>query len=303
VHEQWKILDKFDSTYWSGLDVQLYANNVALGEALQLSYIINEQVRPYYGYSSYVPDRIYHGSRLIQGEISLNFKRDGYIFSLLKLLSQQDSDDVWLPSAYRTSTAVHGAQKPIDFSNTPYGPQLWEQIVDNELTPEQIKAITKKVEYGSETTVNTYSPDINTSQGVFETRAEGFDLNIVFGGSLSSTQTLRALEEGDYSLEAYREWEGAIAPVIGALPTSTGLKIIGVSIMNVARTIADDGRPVVETYSFQAKDIVVLKNVGNTREGTSIKPPVKKTAEDANTQGFIGPNTGIPFWAPKNERE
>ena len=28
LHEEWKIVDKFDSAYWSGLDTQVYINNI-----------------------------------------------------------------------------------------------------------------------------------------------------------------------------------------------------------------------------------------------------------------------------------
>jgi hypothetical protein len=59
-----KLVDQFDSSYWSGTELEVYANNILL-DSVQVSYQVYERTQPYWGYASYIPDRIHHGNRLI----------------------------------------------------------------------------------------------------------------------------------------------------------------------------------------------------------------------------------------------
>lgn len=290
-HEDWKIVDKFDSTYWSGLDVQVYANNILLDEAIQVSYVINEQVRPYYGYASYVPDRLYHGARIIQGELTLNFKKDGYLFSLVNLLINQDPKNIWLPTGKAVGptpsvqTGVVGdVRPPIDYDQTPYGPQLWEQIKTNGIDPTVARRmVDARVKASSTTAVNKYSPNIHQKAGLFQTKENGFDLNVIFGGDLSASQTLKYADDGSFQTDngEYAFRQGRVIQEAKAKVASTGIKIIGVSIAGLARTINDDGRPIMETYSFFAKDIQILRNVGTAVSTTLNAEQPSDTASNA----------------------
>lgn len=295
IHEEWKIVDKFDSAYWSGLDVHVYANNILLSEAIQVSYMISEQIRPYYGYASYSADKIHHGSRIIQGEVSLNFKKDGYLFSLLHSIRTQDPRNVWLRQNNET-LAVPDRAVPIEYKNTPYGPTLWEQLKTEGISRTTANDMVEKYKASQLGSLGS-TPIIQQSAGLFETTPNGFDLNIIFGANLNAEQSLRWIDGEDYSLDSstgqYAEGRVVEDPTGGSI-AYTGLKIVDVHIGGLARTIGDDGRPIIETYTFLAKDIVILKNVDSfnavDKNVAVIKSPVTRknsTTLDSNT-GKIG---------------
>lgn len=292
THEEWKIVDKFDSTYWSGQDVQIYANNIRLDEAIQVNYVISEQIRPYYSYDSYVANRIHHGARIIQGEISMNFKRDGYLFSLINLLRTQDQSNIWLP---HNSITTDGSTEnvPIKYNNTPFGPTLWEQI-KGDLSPDMANTLANMAKESNETIVNSRESSVQTRGGLFETKLQGFDINIVFGANLDSAQTLRIKNDHSYDVEAADAYyqQSEVSEAAGVI-ASTGIKLIGVSIAGLARALNDDGRPIIETYSFQARDIVILKNVDPSKpadQGTLV-PPITFEKQGQSGNGHIGQAT------------
>lgn len=260
--ERWALIDRFNSTYWSGLDVKVYADSVYLDEAIQLNYQIVEQVRPYYGYASYIPDRMHHGSRIVSGELSINFKRDGYIFSLLNLIRSGQSAD--RPTAVPVGDSSAGAEgnrqvrpaKPFMFfqSNTDSRTSL-NNIKEGNVPPEVIASYrdSMKAPELSEADVNAIAPTVPQNFGIFETRIDGFDLNIIFGSSLKSGATLRFNTNNQYFSDSTTNLENTKDVRAG-----TGIRLVGVSFMGIAKSIGDDGRPIIETYSFQARDIQPL---------------------------------------------
>ncbi len=268
--EEWKIVDRFNSAYWSGLDVQVYAGNLLLSDAIQVNYVITEQVRPYYGYASYIPDRLYHGTRIIQGEISMNFKKDGYLFSMIKMLREQDKSNIWLPSSPSSQVQANSMSEirpPAPFNNNAWGPQVSDKLKLEGLDPKVAKdLVMRKKQAASESILNEnrFRPDVGSRRGMFETKVEGFDLNIIFGANLNSGMTLRYMEDDTWQNERDpHTYDGAVIQdegnLAGIVP-GTGIKLIGVSIMGIARSVNDDGRPIIETYTFQARDVQVLRN-------------------------------------------
>ncbi len=300
-HEEWKIVDRFDSTYWSGLDAQVYFDNVLLNETIQINYVVSEQIRPYYGYASYTAQRIHHGARIIQGEITMNYKRDGYLFSLLNYIRMNNDADPLLPIP-----SAPGDGSPIKYSNETYGPALWEQIKDEGLSGKVVNEIVSKSKKQTidEATINRQVPVVLKNFGMFETRTEGFDINIIFGANLDSAKALRWLDDDNYDISAAYQGDSWIIQEPQGVVASTGIKLIGVSLAGVAKNVVDDGRPLLETYSFQAKDVMILKNIDSAAKTSSrsnvnsehnLKPPVNtdKSKYNSNNAGRIG-RTEVP---------
>lgn len=92
LKEPWHIIDEFDSTYWSGLDVSIYAGPYLLDEVVNLSFQVAEQVIPYYGYAHYTAQRMHRGQRLITGTFTINFKQSHYLLKVLDKLSESGQD-------------------------------------------------------------------------------------------------------------------------------------------------------------------------------------------------------------------
>lgn len=77
--DQWRVVDRFDTSYYNGLDVRVMLGDFVLSDVVGLSYEVMEQVTPLYGYASYTFQRVVRGTRLIRGQFTINFKQSGYI--------------------------------------------------------------------------------------------------------------------------------------------------------------------------------------------------------------------------------
>lgn len=261
--EKWKIVDRFDSSYWSGQDLRVYVDNIYLDEAIQLNYQIVEQVRAYYGYASYTPDRFHHGTRIISGELSLNFKRDGYIFSLLQAVRTGESNVLpnlissRLPGS-NPGTITPGLvrpEKPFMFNSTSSEALSVDKLKQSSIPPEVLRAYVDamKSPEADEDDVNAVTAVVPENFGIFETRIEGFDINVILGGTLKAGAVLRYNANNSYYGDNKVNQDRVVNVKAG-----TGFRIVGASIVGLARSLGDDGRPYVETYTFQARDIQLL---------------------------------------------
>lgn len=276
--DRFRLVDSFDSSYWSGKDVQVFADDVIIDDAFQVTFQVMEQVRAYYHYSHYESTRMHHGTRVITGELSVNFKRSGYLYSLLSYLRQNDAqtqasryfpEPQKEPSGYspefrkRLSGYFPKFQQErptVPFVEEAWGPPDLSRLRDVNAT-ELRRILDEKDKLTAENTrwveqgelSKRYAPTVQTSSGVFETRFGGFDLNIIYGASVDGGQALRYYDDDDYTLGH------SAAAIAYQSQVGTGVKIIGVELMGSSTMIDESGRPLTETYAFQAKSFQVLK--------------------------------------------
>jgi len=260
LQENWKLVDEFDTAYWSGLDAHIYINDIFLDEALQLNYQILEQLRPYYNYASYVPNRIYHGARLISGELSLNFKREGFIFSLLSNIGK----------GLQTSFSTYASQNDV----APYSLDLSTISTDSSgaISQAEIKALKAKK---SANQFNTYSSvddaTVYNTRGMFENPGQELEIKVVFGTPLSNGRKIVWQSETNYYLDNNVDEDPT--GFKDGITTANGIKLIGVHFQSRGTSITDDGRAIAETYSFMARNIQILKVsdiTGNTANPNTV---------------------------------
>lgn len=75
--------------YFSSLDAEIYFGNYYIDEAVNIMYRVQQNTMPLYGYNSYIYDEVALGSRIIQGQFTVNFTRPGYLFDLMKTISKE----------------------------------------------------------------------------------------------------------------------------------------------------------------------------------------------------------------------
>ena len=200
IGEDWKLVDQFNSAYWSGQDVKIYFNDVLIEDGIQINYQIAEQARPYYGYASYIPQRIYHGARIVAGEFSLNFKRDGYIFSLINYLTKS-------PAGRTPAPAGQNSEKVLGNQPLPFLTEQGELLADDikSLTPDQLSSRVKAIKAGRIGTKNSllgndnnYPAVVSSDRGVFQTTTYGFDIKIIYNANLTTSRSLRFESTGEF---------------------------------------------------------------------------------------------------------
>lgn len=257
-HEHWKVVDVVDSTYWSGLDVEYFIDNIRLDDAIQISYQVTEQTRPYYGYSSYVADRIHHGARLISGELTVNLKHTSHMHKILDMVRAGAStasfpDITWEENIEEPT--LDNATISVDTRLGPASGLFW---ADPDEVWRKGQSIRGRLPFMDLRALPDMHPVVSRDMGVFETRRDGFELRIVFGGKLVKGHKLVSLENGMYETQGVVREELGVVGSTGVSPKH-GIAITGVSFGASAQTISDDGRGIVETYSFMGKNIYILR--------------------------------------------
>ncbi len=255
--EKYRLLDAYGQGYWSGLDADIYIGNVHMADVSQWNWVTNETVRPYYGYADYTPAKLSHGARIIQGEMSLNLQNFGFMPKLLDLMEKRDlslsSDQQSLDKTRVNYTNNHG-ENPIVTLSTNQLPKI-DVMTSAKTAKEFVRAFkNSQVPSGSIGNSTTLSASIPNNRGIFEVSAsKKFDVTLVFGGHLRESLVLNYdhLSDG-HELAASQHQKGS-------LYAATGLRFIDVSFMNSATSVNDDGRPILQTYQWIAKDIQIVQ--------------------------------------------
>lgn len=89
--------------YYSSVDAEIYFGDRHIDEVLNINWSIQQQAMPIYGYNSYCFDDMAIGSRIVQGQFSLNFIKAGFLTEL-----QKNNE---LP---RISRKLYGKDKRVD---------------------------------------------------------------------------------------------------------------------------------------------------------------------------------------------
>lgn len=258
-YSRWVILNEFRSTYYSGLDISVYAGGVYIDEVVNLQYTEMEQVRPLFGYNDYTFRQVCHGSRIVQGSFAINFKDAGYIPQLL----QRIKDPASVNNAVRAITQLQADNAKVSDTEDlqyleeefrSYSPQ--QLALSRDLSLEDIVNIDAsrmaynqggyarlmdelKTKYWGGTTITedatvTVTPKESDRapkyQSTIDTDALGFDLVVKYG------------QPEDY--------QGGNRPGWGTLEV-----IKDCHISSMSKAIDDTGRNTLEIYQFIARTI------------------------------------------------
>lgn len=87
----------FPEQYFAGTDVSIYINDREVADIAAISFELRQQLRPIYGYNSYVLDRMAIGNRIVIGTIRIPFVRKNYLKSLFKPSVSSGTTDAAVP--------------------------------------------------------------------------------------------------------------------------------------------------------------------------------------------------------------
>jgi hypothetical protein len=232
-------VDQFNSSYWSGLDLNIFFNEIYIDDIVQIQYQITENVMPLMSWGDYTVRYMAHGFRIIQGSFGINFKNSAYMQSVLKFLASGNApgtNSPETPSTLRAGIAVPQTLNGI--LGMVKGRNINGVDVD---ALSQVAAANQESFWGS--AINTSAaPGFNSKSNfpMFYGGRNGFSIIIRFG-------------ETDYGKDeriTYGKYGSASPPSeVGTILSLTGVHINGVGV-----AVDDSGRPIMEVYSFMAKD-------------------------------------------------
>lgn len=79
----------FSSEYFTGCDVTLYFGNIWVDEINAITFSVQENILPIFGYNSYTFDALATGNRIVTGSFRVNFTESKYIYSIAEKLANQ----------------------------------------------------------------------------------------------------------------------------------------------------------------------------------------------------------------------
>jgi hypothetical protein len=220
----------FNEDYFSGADVNIFFGDIWVDEATNLSFQLQEDVLPIYGYASYTFDAVARGKRLVSGSFTINFKSTGYLQAILENANAIN---------YVVNQAqAQGVIKPEDFKKYKlddilrlYGKDSFEQVAE-----EYERALWGVAE--DEKSLLSYG-----GRTYFPADPYGFDIKINYGAVSEAMQPNRS----QFFTTSLR------APANITVETINGVQLMGFVKNGIGTSF--EGQPITESYSFIARDL------------------------------------------------
>jgi hypothetical protein len=209
-----------DLKYFSGSQTSLFIGNIWVDDIDSINYSIKSSKSPIYGYGSTHFDFVTKGSVLVQGNFSINFREPNYLWAVLKHYEsfRVKSKNTLSLRENKGELKVKEAERYIEDQNTFLNdPRSNFDYFFNSSTPNASIAAQNLRKQRRDIL------DIQNEETNEKFHHDSFNILIGFGDKLDST--------------------------------TTGELISGVHLLEKAKTIVSDGRPIKEVYSFIARKI------------------------------------------------
>jgi hypothetical protein len=103
---EWVYPDSGEGRYFTGTQARIYVGNLFIDEIDTFYTVYNNNRIPVYGYSSKNVDAFGQGKRLVQGQISVNFVSEGYLYTVLNEYQKKNASATSTSAAVATNTAA-----------------------------------------------------------------------------------------------------------------------------------------------------------------------------------------------------
>jgi hypothetical protein len=201
--------------YFSSIDAEIYFGDLFVDDVTEITFQLQQNTMPLFGYNSYVYDDIALGSRIIQGQFAVNFTKAGYMYEILETL-------------YKSQTT--SAKKLLTVPG------------QNEFTLADLNRYTDN---------NAADPIANqVRKPLWDCR---FNIVMSYGNYGSKNSTSHAAN-------------------------STLIVLDGVQLTGCSQQLDINGNPVLEVYSFMARD---MQFVPQTSTATTSAPVTKEEIKKA----------------------
>src|SRR5574344_490066 len=98
--------------YYSVIDAEIYFGNNYVEDIHSIFWEISQNMRPLFGYNSYIYDEIARGNRIIQGTFEIDFTSPNYLFKLLESAQLEAITNITsfsVPTKERVTDQIVGA--------------------------------------------------------------------------------------------------------------------------------------------------------------------------------------------------
>ena len=231
--------------YFSGANVRVYFGDVWIDQMASISFELQEQVTPVYGFHSHTFDRVSRGSRIVQGSFSLNFTENGYLQTILDSLASREGSQ---------GRVKNQPSLPINHTNS-------EQTIQNILQSNGLGAYKEYISslkesfWGNDTPEYLGASSVNKERDVHFYPSQWDEEARMFSENPLKENGFNILI--DYSPDAnYTDFEQCLKNIKtnGSL-LQTYRTIVGVHITGVSEQIGNNGQVLQQHYQFIARDL------------------------------------------------
>lgn len=248
----------YDLEYFSGSQMLLYIGDVWVDEITSLHYGRVTTKQPIYGYASQLWDDVSDGHVLVQGQFTINYKEQGYLWAILRRFKNISTNQALGARTGTNRDAKFDRALGIDGDGFEDRRPVWGSNATkvNRASIERITSgkATRGQQYKFYHDLAGYSTfDINSPKDkAFEDIVEEFE-DQIWAKGLNNEGLNSQIRNPDAS-----EFDGFdIYVTFGnyEVPTAnhTVQKIIDVRLNSQTKTVKIDGEPIQEAYSFIAR--------------------------------------------------
>jgi len=224
---RWIAIRKGESGYFSGRDAAVYFGDQFIDEIVSIHFAVQEAVLPYYGYASRIWAGIIRGQRQIAGSFTINFKDAGYLYLVLRRLgsAQPAAAKAQPPAQKKAVGPVSRSDLASGINSDPASQRSVSQASVSQSLKEMYWGVNIADSRGKGLADTQQVPIGNAP--AFAGPRGGFPIRIVFGQPHVS-----------------RAW-------------GTVRGLVGVELMGFRESVEESGKPVLEEYTFIARDLTV----------------------------------------------
>jgi hypothetical protein len=254
----------YDLDYFTGSQMFLYVGDVWLDEVTSLQYVTRQTKRPIFGYASQLWDDCAAGQVLVQGQFTINYKEQGYLWAVLRRFKNIDSATAFAGAEGIKRAAFKDRRltspdlitrsklnrKPVWGSNaTRIDRRSIERVVQGDVS--RGDAYDFYTDLAGYSTFNVNSP----RDKVFEDIAEEFEDQIWSRelGNKDLTNQIRRTDDNAFDgFDIFVVFGNYSNPKAN----HTVQKIVNVRLISQGKVIKIDGEPIQESYEFIARTVV-----------------------------------------------
>jgi len=253
----------YDLDYYSGSQMFLYVGDVWVDEITSLQYQTSQQKMPLYGYASQLFDDTTTGQVLVQGNFSINYKEQGYLWAVLRRYKhmiesrtgiatldkkKQDKRDDALLSNWQDNKGGWQDRPKYGSGGKLISRAGIERLVQGEATTgERYKFYT---DFAGYSTFNVKSP----KDKMFENIVEIFE-DQIWDKSINNQGLNSQVRRTDDNKFDNFDMYVVFGNYANAAANHTVQKIIGVRLTSQGKRIIINGEPIQEEYSFIARSV------------------------------------------------
>jgi hypothetical protein len=278
----------YEHDYYAGSQISVYFGDILIDNALSINFSVQQSKSPVYGYNSQYYSFMADGNVLVSGELVIAFKEAGYLlFPTQRYLqreaminvanNQENGEKIWQSPRYTTDQegniikgyVPNGDSSLATASKNAKNRQVMRANVEQMFAWENSE---NKDPAQANRTYNKFWNELGKlDDDGFENWAEAFE-DVVWYGSDTGNPTVREklfsgnIREGyaptDEDVYSHRRLDQY--PAIDILisygdmarqqPNHTVRKLMDVSFLGQAQTIQISGEPILEVYSFIARN-------------------------------------------------